>query len=351
MCLVPSLLPNGKEVACRLCWQCRERKVNDWVGRCIAESKTATATHSVTLTYGQGEDGDEDHLRAKVLTYSDVQKYFKLLRFNGYPVRYFAVGEYGSTKGRAHWHLILFWQDKVPEHELNVRFNEKHWPHGVSFWEKPSPASIRYVCKYIQKDMGKDERQGHLAMSKIPPLGGEYFRRHALKYIDQGLAPQTLEYSFDEARNRDGKKTRFIMFGATAEQFLGHFISGWEARYEAKRWPNSELVDEWWEAQALPETELRLEKPGKVVRRPKGDDLYWWMKRERLLFNEKLNVWYYDFEYDQTPWYWVLNDEGEPEWRASLDVGARPMTGNKTHGGDLLPIKARHQARQTDTRR
>lgn len=342
MCINPSLLPNGVEVACRSCWQCRERKVNDWVGRCIAESKTAVATHSITLTYGADETGQEDHIRAKLLTYSDVQKYFKLLRFNGYPLRYFAVGEYGSTKGRAHWHLIVFWQSKVPEHKLNERFMEKHWPHGVSFWEKPSAASIRYVCKYIQKDIGKDERQGHLAMSKVPPLGAEYFRRLADRYIENGLAPQKLDYSFDEARNRDGKKTRFVMFGATADQFLAYYTERWEAIHGG-HWPNSELVDDWWEAQAPPETELRLEKPAKAIRRPKGSDLYWWMKRDRLKFSEKLNVWFYEFEYDQSPWYWRLDEEGNPWWHPSLD-GGKPMkkTNETTSKQGFRPIKARH---------
>ncbi|TIS17093.1 MAG: hypothetical protein E5X07_34615, partial [Mesorhizobium sp.] len=163
MCANPRHLPDGIEVACHKCWQCRENRINDWVGRCIAESKTARATHSITLTYGRDDAGIEDHLRAALLTYSDVQKYLKRLRKDGYPCRYFVAGEYGSEKGRAHWHLIIFWQDRVPEHELNRRFLQKHWTHGWSHWELPSYASIRYVMKYISKDIGVAERQGHVS--------------------------------------------------------------------------------------------------------------------------------------------------------------------------------------------
>ena len=128
MCISPNTLSDGTQVACRNCWQCRADRINDWVGRCIAESKTAVASHAITLTYGRvhlstenDAYGDAEHPRAAVLTYSDVQKYFKLLRRHGYPLRYFAVGEYGSLKGRAHWHIIAFWQDKAPPHELNTR--------------------------------------------------------------------------------------------------------------------------------------------------------------------------------------------------------------------------------------
>ena len=243
MCVNPVLIPSGQEIACRICWQCRENKVNDWVGRNLAESKTAKAAHSVTLTYGRDKKGDEDHLRAKILTYSDVQKYFKHLRADGYPCRYFAVGEYGSDKGRAHWHVMIYWQGSVPDHELNKRFNEKHWPHGWSFFELPSPASVRYICKYIQKDIGKDERQGHLAMSKKPPLGAEYFMLLAQKYVRQGLAPQDPYYWFPDAQNENGQPIKFYLKGRSLELFLDEYVAEWGRVYPGRHIPNSELVE------------------------------------------------------------------------------------------------------------
>ena len=152
MCLSPLKISDVGWVACRECWQCRERKVDDWVGRNIAESKTAKAAHVVTLTYGEDPRiGGIDHIRAALLTYSDVQKYLKRLRGDGYPVRYFVVGEYGSVKGRAHWHIVLYWQAAVPEHRHRENFMQKHWPHGWSYWDEVSPSAIRYACKYLQK--------------------------------------------------------------------------------------------------------------------------------------------------------------------------------------------------------
>jgi hypothetical protein len=249
MCIAPVNLPDGKQVACHKCWQCREQAVNDWVGRNIAESKTAKACHAVTLTYGRGRAGDADHERASVLTYSDVQKYLKLLRRHGFPVRYFVTGEFGSTKGRAHWHIMLYWQDQAPPHVLDERFMEEHWPHGWSFWTRPTAHAVRYNCKYIQKDMGDAERQGHLAMSKKPPLGTAYFQQLAEQYVRQGLAPQTLEYSFPEVRRRtkSGREevVRFMLKDRPAELFLGHYVQTWRRTYPGRHLPNSELVEEF----------------------------------------------------------------------------------------------------------
>lgn len=262
MCLNPNLVSDVGFVACRECWQCRERKIDDWVGRNIAESKTAKAAHVVTLTYGEDRStGDIDHLRASVLTYSDVQKYLKLLRVNGYPVRYFAVGEYGSKKGRAHWHIVLYWQGKIPDHKLRENFNERHWPHGWSYWDKATPEAVRYACKYILKDTGDDARQGYGPMpSKVPPLGDAYFRQLAAKYVQAGLAPQDLYYSFPDVRRvphgtraktakgfRDAAKpVQFLLSGKSAENYVRYYMEEWRRQHGTEP-PASPLVYGWYD--------------------------------------------------------------------------------------------------------
>lgn len=250
MCVSPLQLPNGSEVACRNCWQCHDNKINDWVGRCIAESKTADSSYSVTLTYGRDGYGNSDHERAAVLTYSDVQKYFRSMRDAGYKVRYFAVGEYGHLKGRAHWHAILFFTGAAAPHELTIskhsakRFENEFWPHGYQHWEAISPASIRYVCKYINKNMGKQERQGHLAMSKKPPLGALYFRQLAERLVEQGLAPVDLKYRFPESKRKDGSPQEYLLWGRSAEMFLDYYAEAWEKKNAGVLMPYSERLSE-----------------------------------------------------------------------------------------------------------
>lgn len=81
---------------CLVCRECKTRRLMDIVGRCIAESQYAVATSFATLTYG---GGDENHA-ASMFTYRHVQLYLKQVRRAGYPLRYYAVGEYGTERGR-----------------------------------------------------------------------------------------------------------------------------------------------------------------------------------------------------------------------------------------------------------
>lgn len=309
MCVNPSKLPDGGFVPCRECWQCRETKVDDWVGRNIAESKTAKAAHVVTLTYGRDLENPTaagiDHLRAAVLTYSDVQKFLKLLRRHGFPVRYFVTGEYGSKKGRAHWHIILYWQDRVPDVQLrrNVMFD--HWPHGWTYWDKMSPQAVRYACKYLVKVAGDENGQIFGPMpSKKPPLGDAWFRDFARQHVDAGLAPQNLYYAFPDVLRR-GEKLRFYMHGKTGENYLRYYVEAltgepmpekplggskrdrleyemtltrWvlHANSDAVQMPNSELVEEWLDGLIAPLNEAAKyrEKVRDIIRAKYIDPAY-----------------------------------------------------------------------------
>lgn len=338
MCINPVLLPNGQEVACHKCWQCVRNKIDDWTGRCIAESQTAFATRSVTLTYGRDAAiGSVDHLRAAVLTYSDVQKYLRSWRDAGVKVRYFAVGEYGSTKHRAHWHLILFFRGKVPLRPLDQQFMCEHWPHGWSFWQLGSPEAVRYVAKYIAKEVETDERQYHQGLSRLPPLGTEWFEQLAATYVDQRIAPKDLLYSFEHVRDRKGRVIKFRMQGATAENFLRTFVRLWREKY-ADHEPSSELVEKYLDAVEVRGSQdeakrvLAAEKakaPGYrdhlsvspftgFVKKPKQDDLRSWMHPDRLTFDPKLNVWMYNFDGGQRPWYWAKDAGGLYGWRSKI---------------------------------
>lgn len=277
MCQAPLNLGDGTMVACHKCPQCRDLAIKDWAGRCIAEGKTSTVAYAVTLTYGRDAMNEVLHERAVLLTYSDVQKYLKLLRRHGYSVRYFVTGEYGSTKGRAHWHIVLFFDGKAPplvgvdqygkwvENGLDVprfthhRVDEKTgeslglwWPHGFVQFKGMNYADIRYNCKYILKNMNDPEAVVSLPrMSKKPPLGARFFERMAEQYVSQGLAPQSLEYTFPEVRRGkrgDGEIIQFRLRDRSAELFLEHYVRAWERLRPGQHMPNSDLVEAYTES-------------------------------------------------------------------------------------------------------
>lgn len=330
MCVNPMKISDVGFVACRECWQCRETKIDDWVGRNIAESKTASASHVVTLTYGQDRTtGDIDHIRAAVLTYSDVQKYLKYLRADGFPVRYFVVGEYGSMKGRAHWHIIMYWQGPVPDHVLRENFMEKHWPHGWSYWDKSSPEAIRYACKYLLKDAADEEQQGWGPMvSKKPPLGHEFFRQLAEQYLEQGLSPQSLFYSFPDVRRvpkalrakthkqfrEAARPVQFRMTHKTAENFLSYFIDIWREAHNDDP-PRSEVVwaylhgtlEEYWAAIAEPRFQRNARGPVPLAPPFEG---------AKVQFCDKANCYFTATAGDRL-WY-SIDSEGDAGWHVKI---------------------------------
>lgn len=341
MCIAPMTIisPDGPTpVGCRECWQCREQTINDWVGRNIAESKTAKATHSITLTYGRDEEGNEDHLRARLLTPSDPQGYFKRLRANGYPCRYFLVGEYGSQRGRAHWHIIVYWLDRVPPHTLDKRFHEKHWPHGLSHWEKPSFHAIRYVCKYIQKGRKRHGSEGYLSMSRFPPLGDAYFKRLAENYVNNRFAPQDLFYTFEGVtrsnKRKNSEKIRFMMRGKTADNFLAHYVQKWREKWPNKHIPNSELVEEYLDKME-PDNGSGFEPDPDYLKppRPVPMNLARWMLWEYVSYDEATKHWCYR-EPNGLVLYYTKTIGGAPAWRndpGEVLTDAYKMPGERAH--------------------
>ena len=234
MCITPNHVwiergPKWEQqpVACRQCWRCKQNRVNDYVARCMAESSVSAHTCCLTLTYAPRDD-----LADKVLTPRHFQLFMKLLRRAGHEVRYLVAGEYGSLKGRAHFHALLFFTHVaalpagVPPasygsnspfsrdipHKTNVHIRE--WPHGHvrADWGS-SEASARYVCKYLLAD---DKNNAWFSLSKKPALGAAYFAQRAKKAKDLSVLPSTFEYI---PPNGDRAKT-YLMTGATRRDYL-----------------------------------------------------------------------------------------------------------------------------------
>lgn len=170
-------------VACRKCWQCRSGRVASYVGRSLAEAETSQVTLAVTLTYGP------DNPNAYFLVYSDFQKLLKRLRSSGAVVRYIVAGEYGSRKGRAHWHAMLFFKSGAPAVPFERRIDWSFWPHGFSYFQASDEAGYRYLMKYALKDIRQSEMSQHFALSKKPVLGFDYLHTLGRQYGRQGHLP------------------------------------------------------------------------------------------------------------------------------------------------------------------
>lgn len=141
-CNVDTLVPCGK------CLDCLARRASAWSFRLMQEEKVSVSSYFITLTY------DSKHVpvtRSGQLTLrkSDLQKYFKRLRFNhrgkynGRSLKYYAVGEYGGKLKRPHYHVIMF--------NADIKLIDSSWSKGSVFFGSVSGASVGYTLKYITK--------------------------------------------------------------------------------------------------------------------------------------------------------------------------------------------------------
>lgn len=150
-------------VPCGSCPDCRKRRASAWSFRLMQEDKVSISAFFITLTYNTNhvpitvsgyptlhrpKNRDERcHLQAfikRVRYYHSKRGAKKLgIQYTGIPIRYYAVGEYGSKRFRPHYHCIIF-----NAHQTAL---EKSWRYGTTFYGTVTGASIGYCLKYISK--------------------------------------------------------------------------------------------------------------------------------------------------------------------------------------------------------
>lgn len=271
MCITPNFVwiqrgPKWEQspVACRQCWRCNQNRVNGYVARALAEVSTSQRTCFLTLTYANRDD-----LAEKVIHPRHFQLFMKMLRRAGHKVRYLVAGEYGDAKGRAHFHVLLFFSDLRPlqfrdskgklitrgqtpryvddyapgtlqedwgpfcdeiPHESMRHIRE--WPHGhVDTRWNITERNCRYVCKYLLKDADTKHRRW-FSLSKKPPIGAEWFAQKAATAKDLQVLPSSFEY-MPPGGTTDRK---YLMTGATRRDYLNAITKDHRRRDSMSEW-------------------------------------------------------------------------------------------------------------------
>lgn len=342
MCKTPIFVKAGVVQPCRKCPLCMANYRKDWLGRCIAEKQDAVDAHMITLTYGADPDGRKNHPHSQILMYRDVQLFLKKLRKrNKYPLRYFIAGEFGSLKGRAHWHMIAYWQsDRNPARDLGQRINIPEWPHGYVQFDELTDGSIKYVLKYVTKQANDHDplHQNSFYYSKVPELGAEFFKRLAQKWVDLKSSVRTITYELPDIRDpATGQLVQFLMSGVTKKHFIEEYKKLWAEQNPGVDRPYSALIDK------VEDEENRFVSDLREPRRVKAElpdflpamwpPLEWDRKKEgditrHLVFRDKLNSWSIDIDDPETGeitrLYWTYDKEGNRAW---LDrIGNIPET-------------------------
>jgi hypothetical protein len=133
-------------VPCGKCPQCTARKVSAWSFRLMQEEKRSDSALFITLTYADAHLHFSDQ-NLPQLQKRDLQLFVKRLRklhtVESKPLKYYAVGEYGSRTWRPHYHLLLF--------NCQVELIQKAWHLGQVHYGTLTPASVGYTLKYLSK--------------------------------------------------------------------------------------------------------------------------------------------------------------------------------------------------------
>lgn len=211
-------------IPCGKCPKCRRRKISGWSFRIMQQHKVSDRAYFITLTYNDAnlplsKNGHMD------LCKKHLQLFFKRLRkahekergglvvkSNGalskrwQSIKYHAVGEYGGTSNRPHYHLLLFnckfeliqdaWTNPITgKHIGHVNYGDQRGVSGGSvgycmkYMEKPSRVSDKYYRYNVFGRYKKDDRQKEFALvSKgmgLSYLTPEVRAWHLAKMVDR----------------------------------------------------------------------------------------------------------------------------------------------------------------------
>lgn len=158
-----------EEFRCGKCMPCLIARQRLWTTRIMLERAQHEESCFVTLTYSEERYPRDGKVRKVVL-----QQFLKRLRFYVEPrkLRYYGVGEYGGTTGRAHYHVLVFGLGGQ-DHE-NPRKNFqcacvicKAWPNGGVYVGDVEEKSAAYCLGYLTRE----SKAEFALMSRRPGIG------------------------------------------------------------------------------------------------------------------------------------------------------------------------------------
>ena len=195
------------KLPCGYCEGCLLERSRQWAVRCMHEAQMWERNCFITLTYEQTPPWNSlrpkdfqlfmKRLRKREKGFQQGQVWSRKLRAYkmGYPIRYYMAGEYGTQRGRPHYHACLF-NFSFTDLEFLRRTNsgsdlyrspllESLWPHGFSSVGNVTFESAAYVARYVMKKQQQEEFDKH---ALVDWETGEVVARHR-EYNSMSLKP------------------------------------------------------------------------------------------------------------------------------------------------------------------
>ena len=254
-CLRPTKFSTSKhKLPCGTCRNCNKQYIDQWVTKILFEYKsTQSGVLFVTLTYDNEHLPSSENYSGGELSKPDLKLFLRRLnrnynyryaednkKLNLQPLKYFAVGEYGSQTNRAHYHLLLL--NTYPEYRDIEKIIKRSWqlsdPEQIkvdlvgtkgtldnqsnSNTAGELAASIRYTLKYILKNHGKGtdlHKQSEFTLKTMrPAIGTSYLSEFAKRLRKYNYYPLThldpyFRFIFEKIHEDDSKPTEFFKGG------------------------------------------------------------------------------------------------------------------------------------------
>ncbi len=209
------------------------------------EYENSCSSAFVTLTYSPDTLPLSD-CNVPTLCKTDLQLFMKRLRKSIVnPIRFFAIGEYGTKTHRPHYHLLLFGcPPNIAEHI------DKTWQKGLYSIGEVSGASINYVTKYVVMG-GVDPVFNDLldkyhcvrpfmVCSKRPFIGSAFLNNSLEKYcldhntvtvIDNGIPTNLPRIYRGKIFNKESLETIGEELRSIASDLASQHFDDYEAKY------------------------------------------------------------------------------------------------------------------------
>lgn len=191
-------------IPCGRCDGCQADKARKWADRLLLEKSLHDDSWFVTLTFNDKwlprMCGGTKWPDMYTVSRDHLQKFMKRLRRDlGFPIKFFACGEYGDKGLRPHYHLIIFGLtlpegDLTPLHRNNLgqmyytsKLIEKYWSdpdsgesYGFNVVGEVTYESMSYVARYVMKKLRGQDRllyeaagmhEPFITMSRNPGIG------------------------------------------------------------------------------------------------------------------------------------------------------------------------------------
>lgn len=209
-------------VPCGKCHECLRDRKNSWAFRLKQESRHSQTTSFITLTYATHKllythHDNPNHINSRpTLNPKDLTNFWKRLRkhiYKNYPntpkLKYYAVGEYGGTYQRPHYHAIIF---NIPYQLLQkpVTLTEI-WENGTIDVQPSNEKTVAYTLKYVSKPKWQPinnydarepqfQRQSlNLGLDYLTPQMKQYHQTQQLAQIrDEGTLRKMPRYYKDK---------------------------------------------------------------------------------------------------------------------------------------------------------